>query len=225
MRASLFGTLAGGGAWTPASLASITHWYRVRDLSGYANNDPVGTLPDLIGTADLASTLTARPLYQTNAGDPYLLFDGINDQLTSTITSFTDGTVVMVMEFLVDAGYDALYAGGWMWANSSGSVAFQPFTATSQYIGGYGRSFPSGNLVVFIQRNGTTMTVRKDGSEQTGTVTPSASGTTLGISANVVFAGRVNITMRELVMCNAAISAGEFTDLATYISDQYGLTL
>lgn len=214
----------GGDAWSPADISSAIHWYKTR-LETYANDDPVGTFTDQIGSADLTSTGTERPLFKTNSGDPYLEFDGINDKLVGTVESLTDGTIIFIMEFIADTGYDAMYVGGFMWANAGGSAAFQPFTPNNQYVGGYPRSFPSGNVSLFIERVGSTQTVRKDGSEQSGSVTPSAGDTTFAISGNVLFAGFTTINVRELIVCNAGITAGEFADLAAYLFAEYGVTL
>src|SRR5688572_24082118 len=62
----------------PGDLASLVHHVRAKSIAGVADGDPLGTWEDLEGSGDLSSTGANRPTFHTNAGNPYVQFDGLN---------------------------------------------------------------------------------------------------------------------------------------------------
>ncbi len=95
MRASLFGTLAGGGAapWTPADIPGLTYWFKADAIVGLSDGDPVSTWVDSSGGGNNATqgTGSAQPTYKTNQINtslPCVRFDG-GDYLSSGASAAT----------------------------------------------------------------------------------------------------------------------------------------
>jgi hypothetical protein len=101
--------MSGGGAaaFSPTSLSGLALYYDATKISGFSNNDPIGTLTDLSSNAWQATQATAsqKPTYLTNIknGQPVIRFDGVDDILTnSTCTSFnglTGATLFYAFKF------------------------------------------------------------------------------------------------------------------------------
>ena len=104
----------------PLTVATLEAWWAARLLSGFANNDPVGTWTDLSPSARDATQATAgaRPLFKTGQvnGLPAIEFDGTDDALGFTAipfgSSYMTGTV-----FIVAKGHGDFYLGAGVGAN------------------------------------------------------------------------------------------------------------
>jgi hypothetical protein len=83
------GVKTSNGIVNPVALLTQSVFYYDPFYSGSfsgtpANNDPIGTLNDRYGRGTwqlTQATGTSQPLYQSNSGKPYLLFDGVDDVL------------------------------------------------------------------------------------------------------------------------------------------------
>jgi len=79
---------SGGGssAFNPMSVSGMAAWWAARLETGFANNDPVGTVVDQTGNGLTLTQATAskKPLYATNVknGLPAFVSDGVDDFLT-----------------------------------------------------------------------------------------------------------------------------------------------
>jgi hypothetical protein len=96
-----FTTSAGG--FTPASLSGLAGWWEADPTKLYtdagvtlvsADGQTVQQMNDkTAGAHDLSRTGSARPIYHTGSGHPYLDFDGVDDTLfTSVEYAAADGT-------------------------------------------------------------------------------------------------------------------------------------
>ncbi len=225
MRPTLFGTL-GAASWTPAKITSIAHWYKASHITGLNDGDPVSTWSDLVGSSHATGVTTTRPLYKTGSGSPYLQFDGSDDELTATVAAMTNCTFLVIARWNALVSFHRLFDDGVMamYSHASGSPG-------SIYLQGGGSTITDPTLATgafacfFGKRSGTSGTLRYNGNQTTGALASTSSGTTLHIGAytSAGFNGQVDI--KEMIIVNAAISAGDQTALATYISTQYGLTL
>lgn len=75
--------LAGGGAWTPAQLATpASFWLPTSDLTGLADGNPCSSYLDVSGNSrHFNASGTARATFKTGIlnGYPVLRFDGVDD--------------------------------------------------------------------------------------------------------------------------------------------------
>jgi hypothetical protein len=75
--------------WTLLTPASKHVILEPRLFTGFSNNDPVGLVADPTGDGRvLTSSGSARPVFKTGGlnGQPYLLFDGVDDVLSTVLT-------------------------------------------------------------------------------------------------------------------------------------------
>ena len=108
--------------FSPSDVSGLVAWYDASQLTGFSDDDPVGTWTDESGNSnDASNTLTQRPLYKTAVlnGLPVVRFDGTNDRLDMS-TSMTVGAVFVVGNWSgadpFPAGYKSMFgraAGGY----------------------------------------------------------------------------------------------------------------
>lgn len=75
---------SGGGAFTPASMASIFLWCGGGTLTG----SPVDTFPDQVGAGSFTAAGAARPVHTAGGGTwtvDHATFDGVNDAMSSAL--------------------------------------------------------------------------------------------------------------------------------------------
>ena len=74
----------------PASFSGLVAWFDASSLSGFAEDDPVGTWPDRSGNGNDATQATAanQPLYKASliGGKPGLSFDGADRLATGNVS-------------------------------------------------------------------------------------------------------------------------------------------
>jgi hypothetical protein len=200
-------------------------------MVGFSNDDPVSTWEDLIGADDATGSLTTRPLYKTNAGDPYVHWDGIDDKLSLSNMPTGDFSITVVWQYHAKKAYGILFG------NASDSLQLG-YESTNdnllfQTVGGGGTllrpipATPTGFMVGYAERVSTSGKLRVDGSETTGSVSGSAiSGSwLLGEFGSSPTTYQGDIDVKEIIICDAAVTGSDFTSLATYINNEYGLTL
>ena len=216
----------GGGGSDPTSISSIRNRYKATDLV-LSDNDPVTTWVDSIGSDDLTSSGTARPTYKANAGDPYLEFDGTNDVLSNLTVAggWGDFTAVVIasilttgvdFERILDMGSVSLHtmAAGTIQAAVLGAGPAEAMPAR-----------PTGFMAVYMERNGTSMRVRIDGSESTDTVGTSSTSPQILIGEFVSGGFNKNMQVKEVILYNNNMSVLNFGILESYVLSEYGLTL
>lgn len=219
------GTGGTGGSFTPADLPSIQHWYKATDLV-LSDNDPVATWADKFGSKNLTAAGSVRPTYKANAGDPYVEFDGTDDVLANlTMAGGWNDTFGVVIVDILTTGVDfqrvvdmssvilATMASGDMLFAVLGGGPSEPMPAR-----------PTGFMAVYYERDGALRKIRLNGSETTSADAPTATGTELRLGGSA--AGEYkNMRLKEVILGSNNLSAGNFTSLAGYIFDTYGLTL
>jgi hypothetical protein len=87
---------------SPSSLSGLVWWLKSDSITGLNNNDPVSTWNDSSSSAiNLTGTGTTRPLYKTNMknGKPAVVFDGVDDILTSSTQTLTAQTWFLVYKY------------------------------------------------------------------------------------------------------------------------------
>lgn len=213
--------------WSPATLTHAVHWWKAKAITGLSNTDPTGTWEDLIGSSDFSGSGSTRPLYYTNSGDPYLEFDGTDDMMSATITSLNDYIVIAVYERVSTNSWGRLLQSsgtGIILAQLSNTDAFVHIPAAGANITLSTPSAPTSDMAILAERIGSAGRLRVNGSEDTNTLSTTASGTTLNLCSNG--SGEFgNKRIKEIIICDAAFATGEEALLATYLNDEYGLTL
>lgn len=220
-----------GGTFSPADLTHIIHWWKALEITGLSNTDPVSTWPDLIGSADFTGSSTTRPLYYTNSGDPYVEFDGTDDYLQATVTALSaDAVIVAVLEYLSaspDYGIflndSATLQFGRNW--NQNSLLFRLVSGGDLTVAM--PSSPTGDMAFLYERIGSSGRASINNTESTGTVGTGTTGTTLqmGQFQSVPGTYNGNIRVKEIFICDDSFETGEEANVATYLSDLYGVTL
>lgn len=231
----------GASAFTPDSLFAASEagaWYDPSDLSSMFTDDGVTNVTaagqavyrinDKSGNGNhlIQATAAARPLYKTAGGLHWLEFDGTDDKMTvGTIVLTQPNTIYFAHKqtttggslafFESSAGVQGMYAGfpnaGFMGVHAGSSVNTGIAEDTSDNLDG----------VLF---NGASSTYRRNGASTA--ISPGAAGLsgTLPIGNNgstTFYAGR----MYQIFLIDTELSAGDRSDLETYLGAKAGLTL
>jgi len=167
--ASIFGPSDTGWLAYPSVAANL-----FQDTAGTtpvaADNDPVGRFNDKSGKGNNVTqgTGTKRPLYASNSGKPYSLYDGADDHLLGSVTPSAACTIAFAGRALAFAG--AGIGGG---AGATSKRAFiGVFTAGQLTVGWGGEAFGTNLLtgditgadhVFLVTGDGTTRDVYLDG--------------------------------------------------------------
>lgn len=223
---------------TPASISGCQLWLDAHQITGLADGDPVATWADASGNARDVSEATNRPTYQTSEinGLPVVRFDGSNDRLEgadNAVWQFTDFTMYAVVRF---AGFHAGYyqntivsqdnSSKWMFCykNETGTTHFHQNPGGTELDSTAWTAVVGTWYLVGCSRNATTVSFRTNG-EAKGTAThgtqlPDVSGPLIiGVSEGAT----INADIAEIVLYNAAISAGDTTELEDYFNSKYAI--
>lgn len=87
------GFLRKGVSFSPSDISGLGLWLKADAITGLSDGDPVSTWLDSSGNSrDATGSGTARPSYKTGGpnGLPYLLFDGVNDEMSVAALSLTN---------------------------------------------------------------------------------------------------------------------------------------
>jgi hypothetical protein len=225
----------GSIAWTPSDLGQIVGRWKAMEILGVANNTPIDSWVDMIGTSNAVASGTARPLFKQNVHQPYLYFDGVNDFMDTGITiPFGDfaAFVVFRMRTLGTGIYRRIIdknSNTGFWVGLDGA-------AGNQFGGGIGEAAPPwGHYIsgaantwyaMLIQRSGTTKTIRMNG----GLVTQTVSSTAMDSSPFRIGGSQVpdsfgDIDVKEVFLCGDNLVSKDLTSLGDYALKEYGLVL
>lgn len=223
-------------AWTPNNISSAIARYKASTVTALVGGS-VSTWKDIIlGTYDATNTGSARPTLESEDGQLFVRFDGIEDYLnTSIATAFTDFAIFMVIrpQNLTSGGstkrfIDKKYDDGFYFGTDV-STSNQMGGGIIETVSPYGDHYPAtvGSwYAVLMQRNGTTKTIRFNGVSDDETVSGTALSTAnLRIGADQSAANFGQFDIKELVVCSDNLSATELTSLIAYSLREYGLTL
>jgi len=216
------------GAVAFPTIASLQHRY-VASLG--VTGDPVTAWADQQGSADLSS-VGAPDFVATGAGSqPYILFDGTDDQL-----SVTGLTINQPYHAFIVLAQPTWTANDYMISFNSSGFSFirQKQSAGTQYDTEHGANTPSGNVVdpgdtnfhlISSFFNGASSYQEIDGGSKSG---PSniGSGAVNGISVGGSFGSDfANCQVAELCLFNAEVTSTDLANLEAYFASAYGLTI
>lgn len=226
----------------PTDIAAVLCWLdpsqgcyveRSSPSTPCGNGDPVGTWNARTGQVFTAPSDAARPTYRANGGNPYVDFDGMNDTLANTTISLDISTQESWLNargtgssFLdMGDGAQRLYYTGNLTASTTGSLYIKTgafHESTNQYLSRYAFA-PHGYTV--------SPGVAKfllNGWESPAISSPwfntwPAVGAKLGngVAINSPFKGY----MQDVVLCNAVLSAGNRSDLLSWLRTRCGTPL
>lgn len=219
-----------GGSWSFARLTQAKHWWKA-PIAGAADNDPVSSFADLIGSANMSGSGSTRPLYKTGSGSPYLHFDGVDDKLTFTNTMSGDFSMFAIFQYFAKKAYGILLSN--TAANMQVSYDNTNNALFFQRAGGFGTltrpipAAPTGFLAVYIEHVGNNGKMRVNSSETTGTIASAPFGNSMLIGEYSGAPGTYqgDIDLKEMGFANAAITGADWTAFAADINTRYALTI
>ncbi len=208
--------------WTPASLLP-TIWLEAGQLTGFADNDAVGTFAAAGSTTiNFTASGTARGTYKTNQvnGRPVVRLDGVDDVYTASaaanLKSFAVVAKYASTSLLVN--YPGLFTG-----NNIGDASYLVGSAG-------GTAFFAVPSDVTFYKNGTAQASNAEGAAPMNAfaalvcTSSTARNYTWMIGQDRGIAGRFWLgDIAEVVGSTDEWSAGEVTALQTYFSTKYGL--
>lgn len=200
----------------PSTLSGLTLWVRVAAATGFADNDPVGSIADLSPTnATITSTGSDRPLYKTGIvnGKPVLRFDGSSDCLViSESISTREVWAVANSSAASFSGNRFLYGGSQAWIVGSGTA---PGTNLLVVSGLQPHLVNNAVTASFLPMS----TFKSVGVYRTSAV--SNTSLTIGKFYSGGFAWPGDLA--ELVTFNRALTTQERADLHAYFQSEYAL--
>jgi hypothetical protein len=217
-----------GSLWVPGVLASIKHDWDAKNIAGLTPGQSVSTWPDIISGALFTGVTSTRPIWVPNSGDPYVEFDGSDDNMQATIADTNDYVVVVIWERITSGFYHRLLE-----SQSRGIILCQDSTSNAQInipalgsqVGVATPAPPTGFLCLMAERLGSAGRLRINGTQATATLNTVAVGTTLFLGSDFTATTNGNVRVKRVIFCNAAFQAGEQAKLAAYILSEYGLVL
>lgn len=228
--------VAGGGPAEFPSLGSLWSRYKADDEAG-ADNDPV-VPQDISGNGRHAvqATSSFKPTLKTaivNGKSVYRL-DGVDDFFAiPDMSGLTGLTAYMVFKLANDPPASASKTGWWR-LGSSGTGIHGPYTDGSIYDdAGVTARQTVGNPALSMASTFRRYCVTATGAgafkaylDDMGTAIYSTTGLTFGCTATPKFGNTPDypdLDLAELVICSAALSAGDLADLDAYAESEYGL--
>lgn len=223
--------MVSGPAWTPASLTGLHAWYRAQDdPAGYADGAAVGTWTNRAspGVRNLTAAGAARPTFKTaiSNGKAALLFDGIDDMLSESVTALSQPITILsitrplsaVLEFHVVDGNSANRVNlGLISPSGAGPRLFAGVTVHT------GVGIGATDLVISGVANEASSTIRVN---RTSYALGASIGTnTLGgiiVGRRQSAAAYSNGYFYELAICSGALSVAELIKWEDYCLAQYG---
>lgn len=208
-----------------ASVAS--HQFKASSITGLADGDAVSTWNNLIGASNATGSGAARPTYRTNSGDPYVEFDGTNDFMSAAVGGQSAFAMACVFERVSTTSYGRVI--GW---NGGGVLPIDLANNLNIFINFAAMSNsatisspPTGFILGYFERSGSSGRIRINGTETTGTVGANTLASTLYFGSNDAGTENGNVRFKEIVICNSALGTTPFNALAGYFASTYGLTL
>lgn len=237
------------GAFNPASIAGLTHWWDANDAATLTlNSGAVETWTSKAGAKTAASQSVAnnRPVTTTVNGKTALSFDGTNDGLNFTGTSRTDETWIIAAAQTADqSGQRQILSDG---ADGTGMSATK--TATLKLLEVAFGGFVEGTNRLRVEYSATASTpmgpgvfsaVRSaaaggfvfiDGTQRTGAVSPFASSFSTSNAATMSRIGYYSSTLfqfqgwiGEILLYDRALAASDRNKIEKYLGKKWGITV
>lgn len=230
-------------SWSPSSLVGLSAWWRAdsgtfQDTAaslGASAGEPVGAWIDRAGSAATLQQGTSgkRPTRQDSGpnGTPVLVFDGVNDFLSATLTRASTEAVYAVGRFATSANQtmlDCPPGNSRRLYSDSGSGSFPPtFYSAGGFIVPTNPVSVGAWFAMLVQCDGSASSIRVAGVATAGTLGPSGDGLVIGTYGDTSF----GVTLFQgglaevLVVGGRVLTSGEVDELAAYTLQRYGLTL
>lgn len=221
--------------FNPTTIAGLQVWWDASQLTGFADNDPVGTWPDSTGNGRSAAQAAVgrRPLFKAafQNGLPVLQFDGVDDLLATTyapaLGNFTvaiafNATGVATTKRLLDKDY---LGGFWLGKG--------PSTGVNKIAGGikedawpYGREITlvdSAWHVLASRRSGTVHYLEGDGGavSVSGTVVSTLTNTAV-FSIGGLALNYLACYIGEILIWDQGLSASDLDTITGYLAWKWG---
>jgi hypothetical protein len=227
----------------------IAHW-NAADISGVADGDPVGTLPESISSWDMTASGTERPLYRATSSinsQPAIELDGTDDWMitaSKTLSGIDNASWAAVIYLDVLKNWNTLYhvnkASGTPAYNAANTVIEgQAYSDGSVLLGmrdtsrGFYRSSPgsvsatTSYLITGIHGKGN-VAIKLDGSHSTNTVggQPTHANPNATVYASFGESSLANFDglLAELVFWDET-ELSEHAWIEGVLADTYGITL
>lgn len=226
--------------FAPDDISGLMAWYKGDDLSG-TDGDPIGTWADASGNGrDLTqATSSKKPTIQTVSGKRVLRFDGVDDEmLTAAFASPTSGVTVYAIASPTGTSFRhiAIHAATGSWASPYARWALRARSDSddweawvqdggdvpTNYVAG---GSPTGGTwrVMSLHYDQSNVTLRQDGSAlhtkgRSGALTSSTEPLIMGArtASGEFWSGDI----RELIVYDNGVSAGDLADLDTYAAGE-----
>lgn len=224
--------LASGGAavWTPNDLSNKVGWWDASAITGKVDGDSVTAWLDSYGLlADATGTATYRTGANGIGGQPALEFNGTSDFFITPYSTSVTGDFFVWAVFEFTGGQNA----GTVFSKNTGLLRLSRYSGSTtkvefaldnvnfqQTIGSH---FNNGGNYCFLGRNGNTQY------REVNTLTSTHVKTSATLASADFIIGRLDAArhMGGLIpavgFCSAYPSAGDLTNLRTYITNTYGI--
>lgn len=209
--------------------ADLQHQYDAQALSGFSNGDTVSTWPDEQGSVDLSAT--GAPFYDADGinSNPAVSYDGTDDYHDGNFGStYSQAThIFMVAKWDTNTSGSDIY--GFDGNDSTDRQAlWESDTPWDIWSGNtlVGSSSADTNPHIFgCLFNGSSSELRIDGSSDvTGDAgTSSIAGFTLAAKFND--GNYSDMRIGEVLLYNAEKTSSEISDIESYLSDKWGITI
>lgn len=217
--------------WDFADIPFVISRYRASDIVA-SDGDPIGTVPDLIGSNDGTSAGSDRPLWRAGGGTPYLEFNAsdVDTGITNTFGSFT--VIVVADLFAMTAAkrvLDKNFASGfWMGINpaNTAQIGSGILEAGSPY--GAFHTYTNGNryalLVARDVPNSTAHNWLNASHASRAIGTSNLNSDSLTIGAEVGGGGNGTFNLYEMLVVGGMISSGNMAEINSYLTAEYGVS-
>jgi hypothetical protein len=222
-------------AFSPADISGLLVWLKPSSLSGLTDGNTIASWADSSGNGydSAQATETNKPTKQTVSGFSVARFDGADNFMTNTtLPAMTTGafTLYVVAKRIETAAvYDTFFQFGDN-TNTNLLLSYDNHANKRYTVNALGSAPPttgpnSTTNIEFVKvRRSTNVFVSVNGGAETDfgdiTLNPDA-GYIIG--GETAFSQYANLDIIELILYNTSLSAGNQTDVETYLDTTYGL--
>jgi hypothetical protein len=227
-------TFYGNYGFQPPSIAGCKLWLDASRITGLSDGNSVTTWTDLSGNGNNAtqSDPNLAPIYKVNIqnGLPAVRSDGINDRMSliNLLNSQTKSTVFLVVIPRKTTLYDSMFGQG---VSNGFACYFQNDATTKFFHGGYNKVSGATTIgqcaLLRMMCDGTNITNSLNNASSSPANSYGANTGTDTLSlfsmSGATYPSQVDIC--EIAIWNTDLTAGQITQLNTYFSRKYNLTL
>jgi hypothetical protein len=216
--------------WTPASVPGLVQWSRAGDVTNEVD-EAVSYWPAAAGSALVAVPESYRPILRGNLfnGNPAIEFDGVNDNLTNTLSLMSQPYTMFYVLSVSNTGVYHVLSDGLSGTNRA-SVAVLANGNLAMYFGSGSETslgpFPNNTATLLtVHANNDTSYARTNGVNMASTAgavgTHKVTGFTLGARYTVTSPSRMKLA--EWLVFSGTLSDENRSLVESYLSEKYGL--